>query len=132
MLAMSVCLAMGQSAAPKLPEQDRALSRSIFKELIEINSQDSNGSVTASATAMRERLLKAGFPADDLVLAGPNDRKQNLVAKYRGTSSSLKPILFICHLDVVEARKEDWTTDPYQFVEKDGYFYGRGTQDIKE
>jgi acetylornithine deacetylase/succinyl-diaminopimelate desuccinylase-like protein len=132
MLAVSAGLATGQSAAPKLPEQDRALSRSIFKELIEINSQDSNGSVTAAAAAMRERLLQAGFPADDLVLAGPNDRKQNLVAKYRGTSSSIKPILFICHLDVVEARKEDWTTDPYQFVEKDGYFYGRGTQDIKE
>jgi acetylornithine deacetylase/succinyl-diaminopimelate desuccinylase-like protein len=112
---------------------DRALSREIFKQLIEINSQDSNGSVTAAAVAMRERLLSAGFPAEDLVLAGPNDRKQNLVAKYRGAAGSgLKPILIICHLDVVEARREDWTTDPYEFVEKDGYFYGRGTQDIKE
>jgi acetylornithine deacetylase/succinyl-diaminopimelate desuccinylase-like protein len=124
--------AASQQVSTTLPQPDRELSRSIFKELIEINSQDSNGSVTRAAVAMRERLLKAGFPAADLVLAGPNDRKQNLVAKYKGTSSSLKPILIICHLDVVEARKEDWTTDPYQFVEKDGYFYGRGTQDIKE
>ena len=108
------------------------MARDVFKQLIEINSQDSNGSVTAVATAMRERLLKAGFPAADLVLAGPNERKQNLVAKYRGAGSSLKPILIICHLDVVEARKEDWSTNPYEFVEKDGYFYGRGTQDIKE
>jgi acetylornithine deacetylase/succinyl-diaminopimelate desuccinylase-like protein len=132
-LVLSAGLAVGQAAAPKLPEQDRELARGIFKQLIEINSQDSNGSVTAAAVAMRERLLAAGFPAGDLVLAGPNDRKQNLVAKYRGAAgSTLKPILFICHLDVVEARKEDWTTDPYQFVEKDGYFYGRGTQDIKE
>ncbi len=124
--------AAAQSAAPALPAQDRELSRAIFKQLIEINSQDSNGSVTAAAVAMRERLLGAGFPAEDLVLAGPNDRKQNLVAKYRGTGSGLKPILIICHLDVVEARREDWTTNPYEFVEKDGYFYGRGTQDIKE
>lgn len=124
--------AMAQSAPP-LPEPDRTLARDIFKELIETNTQDSNGSVTAAAAKMRQRLLDAGFPAEDLVLAGPNDRKQNLVARYRGKpGSTLKPILTICHLDVVEARKTDWTTDPYQFVEKDGYFYGRGTQDVKE
>ena len=118
---------------PVLPGQDRVLAHDIFKELIETNTQDSNGSVTAAAVKMRQRLLDAGFPADDLILAGPNDRKQNLVARYRGRpGSTLKPILTICHLDVVEARKADWTTDPYQFVEKDGYFYGRGTQDIKE
>jgi acetylornithine deacetylase/succinyl-diaminopimelate desuccinylase-like protein len=120
-------------SATALPEQDRALAREILKQLIETNTQDSDGSVTAAAEKMRQRLLDAGFPADDLVLAGPNDRKQNLVAIYRGKpGSTLKPILTICHLDVVEARKADWTTDPYQFVEKDGYFYGRGTQDIKE
>jgi len=131
--ALSSVLTAQQKPSPKLPDQDRELSRAIFKQLIEINSQDSNGSVTAAATAMRERLLGAGFPAGDLVLAGPNDRKQNLVAKYRGAAGSgLKPILIICHLDVVEARREDWTTNPYEFVEKDGYFYGRGTQDIKE
>jgi acetylornithine deacetylase/succinyl-diaminopimelate desuccinylase-like protein len=122
-----------QSAATKFPEQDRVLARSIFKQLIETNTQDSNGSVTAAAAEMRQRLLDAGFPAEDLVLAGPNARKENLVARYRGRpGSTLKPILTICHLDVVEARRADWTTDPYQFVEKDGYFYGRGTQDIKE
>jgi acetylornithine deacetylase/succinyl-diaminopimelate desuccinylase-like protein len=120
-------------SANALPEQDRALAHDIFKQLIETNTQDSNGSVTAAAEEMRQRLLAAGFPAQDLVLAGPNDRKQNLVAIYRGKpGSALKPILTICHLDVVEARKADWTTDPYQFVEKDGFFYGRGTQDIKE
>lgn len=116
-----------------LPEQDRVLSRAIFKQLIETNTQDSNGSVTAAAAAMRQQLLDAGFPAEDVVLAGPNARKQNLVARYRGRpGSTLKPILTICHLDVVEARRADWTTDPYTLVEKDGYFYGRGTQDIKE
>jgi len=117
---------------PQLPEQDRVVAKRVFKEFIEINSQDSNGSVTAVATAARNELLKAGFASEDLILAGPNERKQNLVARYRGVAgSALKPILIIGHIDVVEARREDWTTDPYEFVEKGGYYYGRGTQDMK-
>jgi acetylornithine deacetylase/succinyl-diaminopimelate desuccinylase-like protein len=82
---------------------------------------------------MEKRLLDAGFPAQDVRVLGPTERKGNLVARFRGTSGgAMKPILIICHLDVVEARQEDWTTDPFQFVEKDGYFYGRGTQDMKD
>jgi acetylornithine deacetylase/succinyl-diaminopimelate desuccinylase-like protein len=123
---------LAQAAAPTLPEPDRALARELFAELIGTNTQDSNGSVSEAARKMRDRLSAAGFPAEDLVVAGPNDRKQNLVARYRARpGSGLKPILTICHLDVVEARRADWTTDPYTLVEKDGYFYGRGTQDIK-
>ncbi|CAN5658570.1 M20/M25/M40 family metallo-hydrolase [soil metagenome] len=111
----------------------RTLSHGIFKQLIEINTTDSIGSVTAAAEAMRARLLEAGFPAADLTLAGPNDRKQNLVARYRGASGSkLQPILIICHLDVVEAPQAEWHTNPFKLVEKDGYFYGRGTQDMKD
>ncbi|HSU18662.1 MAG TPA: M20/M25/M40 family metallo-hydrolase, partial [Acidobacteriaceae bacterium] len=131
--AVMLCGAAVAQSAPKLPEQDRVLAHDLLKQLIETNTQDSDGSVTAAAEAMRQRLLDAGFPAEDLVLAGPNDRKMNLVARYRGKPDSrLKPILTICHLDVVEARRSDWTTDPYKLVEKDGYFYGRGTQDVKE
>jgi len=82
---------------------------------------------------MKQRFLDAGFPEEDLNLAGPNERRGNLVVRLRGSGpSSLKPVLIICHLDVVEARREDWTTDPFRFVEKDGYFYGRGTQDMKD
>ncbi len=103
----------------------------IFRQLIEINTTDSVGSVTAAAKAMQQRFLDAGFPASDMQLLGPNDRKQNLVVRYHGASGK-KPILLIGHLDVVEARREDWTTDPFQFVTKDGYYYGRGTQDMKE
>ena len=118
---------------PQLPEQDRVLSRQIFKEFIETNSQDSDGSVTAVSLLARKELLKAGFASEDLILAGPNDRKQNLVVRYHGApGSKLKPVLIICHEDVVEARRADWSTDPYTFVEKDGYFYGRGTQDMKD
>ncbi len=131
-LAVTLC---GTSFAqgPQLPQQDRALARQIFKEFIETNSQDSNGSVTAVSVAARNELLKAGFAPADLILAGPNDRKQNLVVRYHGVpGSQLKPILIIGHEDVVEARRSDWTTDPYTLVEKDGYFYGRGTQDMKD
>ncbi len=103
----------------------------IFRQLIEINTTDSVGSITAAARAMQQRFLEAGFPAADMQIVGPNDRKQNLVLRYRGAGGK-KPILLIGHLDVVEARREDWTTDPFQFVTKDGYYYGRGTQDMKE
>jgi acetylornithine deacetylase/succinyl-diaminopimelate desuccinylase-like protein len=109
----------------------KALATSIFKQLIEINSSDSVGSVTACSVAMQQRLLDAGFSKADIYLGGPNDRKENLVVRYKGTGKQ-QPILFIGHEDVVEARREDWTTDPYKFIEKDGYYYGRGTQDMKE
>lgn len=112
-------------------EADRQLARDIFKELIEINTTDSVGSITAASEAMSKRLIAAGFPSNDVQILGPNDRKKNLVVRYRGTGKK-KPVLIICHLDVVEALRKDWTTDPFQFIEKDGYFYGRGTQDMKD
>jgi acetylornithine deacetylase/succinyl-diaminopimelate desuccinylase-like protein len=108
------------------------MAHDIFKQLVEINTTDSIGSTTVAAQAMAKRLLDAGFPAADVTVLGPNDRKGNLVARYRGKpGSKLRPVLIIGHLDVVEARREDWTTDPFQFVEQDGYYYGRGTQDMK-
>lgn len=109
----------------------RQLSHDIFKQLIEINTTDSVGSVTAAAEAMAQRLRDAGFPAEDIQVLGPNDRKKNMVVRVHGTGKH-KPVLLIGHLDVVEARREDWTTDPFQFLEKDGFFYGRGTQDMKD
>jgi len=113
-----------------LDDATRQLSRDIFRELIEINTTDSVGSTTLAAEAMAKRLRDAGFPPPDVQVLGPNDRKGNMVARLRG-SGTKKPVLIIGHLDVVEARRQDWTTDPFQFVEKDGYFYGRGTQDMK-
>src|SRR5271154_3015317 len=115
----------------QVDEQTKQLSHDIFQQLIEINTTDSVGSVTAASEAMMQRFLDAGFSKEDIFLGGPNDRKKNLVVRFKGTGQK-KPVLFIGHLDVVEARREDWTTDPFKFVEKDGYFYGRGTQDMKE
>src|SRR2546427_5894778 len=112
-------------------EQTKQLARDIFKQLIEINTTDSVGNVTTAAEAMAARLRDGGFSESDIKVAGPNERKKNLVARFRGTGKR-KPILFIGHLDVVEALRSDWTTDPFEFIEKDGYFYGRGTEDMKE
>jgi acetylornithine deacetylase/succinyl-diaminopimelate desuccinylase-like protein len=117
-------------AGAQLDPAHRQQARDIFEQLVDVNTTDSVGSVTAAAQAMAERFRQAGFPEADMKLLGPNSRKQNLVVRYRG-SGAKKPILLIGHLDVVEARREDWTTDPFHFVEKDGYFYGRGTQDMK-
>jgi len=74
--------------------------------------------------------LQAGLPDGDVAVLGPNPRKGNMVARLRGSGKG-KAILIIAHLDVVEAKQSDWTTDPFQFIEKDGFFYGRGTQDMK-
>src|SRR5215469_4559613 len=107
-----------------------ALAHDIFKQLIEINTTDSVGSVTAAAEALAQRFLAAGFPVADVVVAGPEERKKNLVVRLHGTGKH-PPVLLIGHLDVVEARREDWSTDPFKLIEKDGYFYGRGTVDMK-
>jgi acetylornithine deacetylase/succinyl-diaminopimelate desuccinylase-like protein len=123
-------LAAAQSA-PQNPTSPNPLAREIFQQLIEINTTDSVGNVTTAAEAMAARLREAGFSGNDVIVDGPDDRKKNLVARIHGTGQR-KPILFIGHLDVVEARREDWTTDPFKFIEKDGYFYGRGTDDMKE
>jgi len=110
----------------------KALEREILKQLIEINTSDSAGHTPDAAKAMADRLVNAGFPAADVRVLGYNPRYQSLVARYRGRSTGKKPVLLMAHLDVVDARREDWSTDPYQFVEKDGFYYGRGTEDVKD
>jgi acetylornithine deacetylase/succinyl-diaminopimelate desuccinylase-like protein len=122
------CVPRGQSQGQ---DQTKQLAHDIFKQLIEINTTDSVGNVTTAAEAMAKRLRDGGLAEGDLHVAGPNERKKNLVARFRGTGKR-KPILFIGHLDVVEALRSDWTTDPFEFIEKDGYYYGRGTEDMKE
>jgi len=99
--------------------------------LVEINTTDLVGSVTTASEAMAKRFRDAGFPESDIHVLGPNDRKKNVVVRLHG-SGKHKPVLLIGHLDVVEARREDWTTDPFQLVEKDGFYYGRGTTDMKD
>ncbi|HEU4595896.1 MAG TPA: M20/M25/M40 family metallo-hydrolase [Pyrinomonadaceae bacterium] len=138
---LAVSLAAGLVAAPGAeavgasqltPEQQ--LLREIYKELVEINTTDSVGDNTKAAEAMAARLRGAGFAAEDVrVLVHPgNARKGNLVARFRGTGAR-KPLALLAHLDVVEARKEDWSDglDPFKLTEREGFFYGRGTSDDK-
>ena len=109
---------------------DNQLARDIFRELIEINTSDSIGDTTKAAQAMAVRLKDAGFPDADVQVLGPHGRKGNLVARYRGAGRR-KPLLLVAHLDVVEAVRDDWSVDPFKFLEKDGFFWGRGTTDDK-
>lgn len=133
MLIAANLQAQQTTAQNTLDPATRQLAHDVFKQLIEINTTDSAGSTTVAAEAMRQRLLDAGFAPVDVVVLGPNPSKGNMVARLRGRpGSKLKPVLIICHLDVVEARRADWTLDPFVFTEKDGYFYGRGTQDMKD
>src|SRR5688572_31918427 len=126
----ALLLALGAAAQSPTPHQQ--LARDIYRELIEIRTVHPDGDNTAAARAMAKRLLDAGFDAKDVEVIEPAPLKGNLVARYRGTGE-LKPILLLAHIDVVEAKKEDWSDglDPFRLTERDGYFYGRGTIDDK-
>ena len=131
MLATVLCgpHADGQALAPA----DRQLAHDILQQLITTDTTHSSGSTRVAAEAMRDRLLKAEFPAGDMEIIGPKGQRLNLVVRYRAAKgSNARPVMFICHLDVVEAMRSDWTMDPFQLTEKDGFFYGRGTQDVKD
>jgi acetylornithine deacetylase/succinyl-diaminopimelate desuccinylase-like protein len=123
---LAVTPALGAQTSP----DDRA-ARALLAELVSINTTHDHGGTTRAARAVARRLLAAGFPAKDVVIAGPQPARLNLVARLRGTGAR-QPILLLAHLDVVEARRADWTVDPFALTEKDGYFYGRGTSDMKD
>jgi len=125
-------VAHAQLPAPPSPTPDQVVLREIYKELIEINTTDLVGDNTAAAHAMAARLRAAGFAAADLQIIVPPGapRKGSLIARLSG-SGTWKPLLLLAHLDVVEARREDWERDPFKLVEEDGYLYARGAVDDK-
>lgn len=131
-----LAVALGLSAAPcalaQAPSPAQRDLREIYKELVEINTTDSVGSCTEAAQALAARLKAAGLPAQDVQVIVPPDgpQKGNLVARYRGTGAK-KPIMLLGHLDVVEAKREDWQRDPFKLVEENGYLYARGAADDK-
>ncbi|HET8623433.1 MAG TPA: M20/M25/M40 family metallo-hydrolase [Gemmatimonadales bacterium] len=127
-LLSSVSFAAQAVGAQQAP--DSVLRRDLLRELIEINTSDSAGHTREAAEAMARRLLAAGFAPADVQVIGHHPRYQNLVARYRG-SGAAKPVLLMAHLDVVDARREDWSFDPYEFREAEGWYYGRGTADNK-
>src|SRR5499426_4243480 len=128
-----LCLATAVlSAHAQTPTPAQRELREIYKELVEINTTDSVGSCTQAAEALAARMKGAGVPAQDVQVIVPpgGPKKGNLVARYRGTGAR-KPLMLLGHLDVVEAKREDWQRDPFKLVEENGYFYARGTADDK-
>ena len=125
-----VCLAAACLADNMPPLAEQKLAREIYKEMVEVKSGFTTGTTTPIAESVAARFKAAGFPASDIFVGGAIPKKANVVVRYRGTGAR-KPILLLAHIDVVEALREDWTTDPFVFLEKDGYFYGRGTADDK-
>jgi acetylornithine deacetylase/succinyl-diaminopimelate desuccinylase-like protein len=112
------------------PVAEQKLVREIYKEMIEVKSGFTTGATTPIAESVAARFKAAGFPAGDIFVGGAIPAKANVVVRYRGTGAR-KPMLLVAHIDVVEAKREDWTVDPFVVLEKDGYFYGRGTADDK-
>ena len=112
------------------PVADQRLALEIYKEMVESKSGFTTGSTTPIAESVAARLKAAGFPEKDIFVGGARANKMNVVVRYHGTGAR-KPLLLLAHIDVVEAKREDWSTDPFTFIEKDGYFYGRGTADDK-
>ncbi|MEO8200901.1 MAG: M20/M25/M40 family metallo-hydrolase [Gemmatimonadota bacterium] len=130
--AFRLALALAILPAPIFAQQDhRTLEREILKELVEINTSDSAGHTDLAAQAMARRLTAAGFPSGDMQIMELDPGHWTLVARYRGDGTGVKPILMIAHMDVVGARREDWSVDPFTFLEKDGWYYGRGSNDDK-
>ena len=131
-----VCAVIGVSAmlmpAALLAQNaaHEARAKEIFKQLVEINTTHSVGDTTKAAEAMAARFKAAGFVDADVRVLGPSAKRGNLIVRYRGTGAK-RPMILMAHLDVVEAKREDWSMDPFVLTEKDGYFYGRGTADDK-
>ncbi|NBW76088.1 MAG: M20/M25/M40 family metallo-hydrolase [Sphingomonadaceae bacterium] len=112
---------------------DKAKFRSLYKEMVETDTSITTGSCTALAGKIEAHMLANGFTKAELTqFSVPDHPKEGgIVAVFPGTSKSLKPMLLLGHIDVVVAKREDWTRDPYTLFEEDGYFYGRGTSDMK-
>jgi acetylornithine deacetylase/succinyl-diaminopimelate desuccinylase-like protein len=127
---ISLFFSASLSAQTTRPEAEKKLAHDIYKEFVEIQSGFTTGATTPVAEAAAARLRAAGFSESDIFLGGASPKKTNLVVRYHG-SGALKPILLLAHIDVVEAKREDWSMDPFQLNERDGFFYGRGTGDDK-
>jgi len=139
LLTIASCAGSTSQAAPRpsttgaarAPNANDLYAREVLRELIEINTTESTGDTTRAANAVAARLRSAGFAESDVHVLGEEPRHGNLVVRLRGRGTK-RPLLLLAHVDVVEAKREDWTFDPFVFREKDGFFYGRGTSDDKD
>ncbi len=124
-----VC-SLAPTVRAEAPDDVRADARVILDKIVSIPSSAGRGQVPAVATYLADRFRSAGFPADDIHIL-PTGETASLVVRYRGDGTGGKPILVLAHMDVVTAKPDDWERDPFKLVEEDGYFFGRGTQDVK-
>jgi acetylornithine deacetylase/succinyl-diaminopimelate desuccinylase-like protein len=133
MIAAVIAAFFSSASMAQTPAPDEAAFRALYKELVELNTTRSVGSCTAAAEAMRAHLLAAGIPAGDTQILAPSDRPKDgaLIAVLHGHDPRAKPILLLAHIDVVEAKREDWERDPFKLVEENGWFYARGSSDDK-
>jgi acetylornithine deacetylase/succinyl-diaminopimelate desuccinylase-like protein len=117
--------------APLTPEQKSF--RALYQEMVETDTSITTGSCTLLADKIEGHLKSAGFAPDQITrfAVAEHPKDGGLVVVLPGTSKTLKPMLLLGHLDVVVAKREDWTRDPYKLIEENGYFYGRGTSDMK-
>jgi acetylornithine deacetylase/succinyl-diaminopimelate desuccinylase-like protein len=129
-LATLATTAAAAPATPRSPAASDALAREILAELVGLDTTHAVGSARA-AEALAARFRAAGFPAEDVYVGGPKPDKMNIVVRLHGRGHG-QPVLFNAHLDVVEAIRDTWSVEPFRLTEQDGYFYGRGTQDVKE
>jgi acetylornithine deacetylase/succinyl-diaminopimelate desuccinylase-like protein len=128
---MLLAAAAGPAAAQRVSATTfHQLGHAILREMVETNTTGSSGDVTNLAGQLATRFHLMGFPDSDVAIVGPTPKNRNLVLRYRGTGAH-RPVLLLAHLDVVEAKRSDWTYDPFLLTENNGYFYGRGTQDQK-
>jgi acetylornithine deacetylase/succinyl-diaminopimelate desuccinylase-like protein len=132
-LLTAAALSAFTAGAARAQDADETAFRGLYKELVEINTTASVGSCTAAAEAMGARLKAAGFPDSDVRVLAPAEHPKfgALVATLRGTDPKAGAILLLAHIDVVEAKREDWERDPFKLVEENGYFYARGASDDK-
>src|ERR1039457_80793 len=117
MLMATSCFTASAGAQTMRPEAEKKLAHDIYKEFVEIQSGFTTGATTPVAEAAAARLKTAGFPDSDIYVGGANAKKANLVVRYHGTGAA-RPILLLAHEDVVEAKREDWSTDPFRSEER--------------
>jgi acetylornithine deacetylase/succinyl-diaminopimelate desuccinylase-like protein len=132
-LVLALAPGVAAAQAPSTPRPDQVAFRALYKELVETNTELSSGSCTLAAERMATRLKAAGYADADLYpYAAPGHPAEGgLVAVLKGSDPKARPMLLLAHIDVVEAKREDWVRDPFTLIEENGYFYGRGTADMK-
>ena len=130
-LLLGFTIGMGTLIAQQArPSRYDSLATAVFKQLMEINTTFADGDCGVAAEAMAKRLVDGGFSENEIRIVGQDAKSRNLILRWRGSGKG-RPVMFNAHLDVVPVKRANWTVEPFQLTEKDGFFYGRGSRDMK-